>query len=323
MAVLHKLGLAGPDVGRRVGVVGAEAAVVVEQGRGHSACVAEILSEVGGVGPSALFVDREATVQDLVIVVVADASVRDQAGRQIEGAGEGRVVGREGSRDVHRSAKVGRRRIEPVGVTHAGFKAEPDVVRGDVRAVGVGAVGPVVPAAALEDQLIAIRRVGQDIDHAAHGVVAPQGRPAAAYDLDALDVLQGDPVPLHIAEEGIVERHAVQKDKRSDAAKSAHRDIQRRGVGLVGRGDRHVHGGHAAQDVVERLGGRLRDLVCCDHRGACRHIFEPTRRAGRGDDDFVDRVRASLLGRGGGGNGAQGGAGEEGAAERPGLEGHG
>src|SRR4029077_3268456 len=89
--------------------------------------------------------------------------------------------------------------------------------------------------AAVEVDRALRRPAGEDLDDAAEGVVAPDARAAAADDLDLLDALQRNTVPVDPAAEGVIDRYAV--DQHEGAAGAARTDAAQRET--LGRRVRH------------------------------------------------------------------------------------
>src|SRR4030095_4046950 len=87
----------------------------------------------------------------------------------------------------------------------------------------LGVVGAV---AAVEIERPLGRPTGEDVDDAAERVIAPRARATAANDLDLLDPLQRDAVPVDPAAEGVVDRYAV--DQHEGAAGTARADAAQR-----------------------------------------------------------------------------------------------
>src|SRR6185312_16078562 len=59
------------------------------------------------------------------------------------------------------------------------------------------------------------RRVGDEVDHSAHRVIAIKARAGTIDDLDALGALHWNSRPIHPAAKGIVVRHAVDQNERA------------------------------------------------------------------------------------------------------------
>ena len=142
----------------------------------------------------------------------------------------------------------------------------------------------------------------EDVDDAAEGVVAPHARAAAADDLDLLDALQRDAVPVHPAAERVVDRDAV--DQHEGAAGPARADAAEREA-LSGR-VRHearraaeqAEAGHLSQEVVEGLARRQADVLAGQHRHVGRRLAGPLLGARHRDHDRLESRRVvGLLGR--------------------------
>ena len=104
-----------------------------------------------------------------------------------------------------------------------------------------------------------------DVDHAAHRVVAVDAGAGAVHHLHPVHVVERHARPVHPAAERIVERHAVDQHQRpAHAARpdAAQRHALRRGVGRQAAGPaEQAEGGHQAQHVVGHRGGRLANLL--------------------------------------------------------------
>ena len=119
---------------------------------------------------------------------------------------------------------------------------------------------------------------GDDVDDAAHRVVAVEARARPVDHLDAIDALERHARPIHPAAERIVERHAVDQHQRAaDAARAdaAQRDalrgrMRRQAAGAAEQAERR----HLPQHVVGNDGGRLPDGFLLDDVGADGNVAE-------------------------------------------------
>ena len=138
-------------------------------------------------------------------------------------------------------------------------------------------------------------RRGDDVDHAAHAVVAVQARARAVDDLDAIDALERNARPVDPAAERIVERHAVHEHER--AADAARPDPAQRHA-LRGRMRRQAaaapeqaEGRHLPQHIVGHDGRRLSNRLLFDDVGADGDVAKPLLAAGRRDGHRLEERR--------------------------------
>src|SRR3989442_12434553 len=108
------------------------------------------------------------------------------------------------------------------------------------------------PVARLEKRRALDGPPGEDVHDAADRVVAPHARPPAVDDLDLLDRLERDPIPVHQAPERVVDRDTVEKQEgggRGGGGDGGGGEV----LGLGGKGE----GGGGREEVEggERGGG--------------------------------------------------------------------
>jgi len=142
------------------------------------------------------------------------------------------------------------------------------------------------------------RRLGDQVDHAAQGVGAPDSTSRAAHHLDLLDLAQVDRhhVPHDEAEEVEVERapveqHQLRRLQATGATARLHVDVAGTQLG-------DVHAGNVAQQIAEVVGGNLLDLVGLQHADGGWDLVQRLLGAGGGDDDDLrDLFHALVLGQ--------------------------
>src|SRR5690606_39038215 len=129
---------------------------------------------------------------------------------------------------------------------------------------------------------------GDDVDHAAHGVGAVQGRHRAADDLDPLDRVQRRDVVELVAAEVVridvavvVLAAAVDQDQGVVRAHAAHGDRALAGL-VAGLAD--VHALQVAHGVQQGDVGTAGQVLAGDHADAGRRVDDLLLEAGRGDD---------------------------------------
>src|SRR5690606_36912218 len=132
---------------------------------------------------------------------------------------------------------------------------------------------------------------GDDVDHAAHGVGAVQGRHRAADHLDALDRVQRRDVVALVAAEGVridvavvVLAAAVDQDQGGVRAHAAHRDRALAGL-VAGLAD--VHALQVADRVQQGDVRALGQVLAGDHADAGRCVDDLLLIAGGGDHHGV------------------------------------
>ena len=149
--------------------------------------------------------------------------------------------------------------------------------------------------AAVEENPALDRPAGEHVDDAADGVVAPGARAAAADDLDLLDPLQRDAVPIDPAAEGVVGRHAVDQHERpagAARADAAERETLGRGMrDETRRAPEEAEAWDLAQEVVERHARRQADVLAGQHRYAGRSLAGRLLGARDGDHDRLEPRR--------------------------------
>ena len=188
---------------------------------------------------------------------------------------------------------------ESVRIEHAAVDADAEPVP-DVAADEVELRAVVVAVLRFELERAPRRTRADDVDDAAHRVVAVQARAAAVHHLDPIGALQRHARPVHPAAERIVERRPVDEDERpAHAARpdAAQRHTLRRRVRRqAARPAEQAERGNLPQDVVGHYRRRRFDVVARQHadarrdvagpllaaRGRHRHGFE--NRSGRYDD---------------------------------------
>ena len=133
------------------------------------------------------------------------------------------------------------------------------------------------------------RPAADDVDDAAHGVVAVQARARAVDDLDALGALQRHARPVDPAAERIVERHAVDEHERAaDAARpdAAQRDalrgrMRRQAARAPEQAERRNLPEHVVGDDGRRLPGSARRSMTLTLAGTSPSaLLGPRRRDG-------------------------------------------
>ncbi|MNV22740.1 hypothetical protein D3C71_1137270 [compost metagenome] len=160
------------------------------------------------------------------------------------------------------------------------------------------------------------RALGDDVDHATHGVGAVQGGGRATDHFDAFDRIQRWDVVELIAAEVIrvdvamvVLATAVDQDQRVIRAHAAHRNGAL--AGLVA-GFAHVHAFQVTHRVEQGHVRALGQLFLGDDRNARRRIGDLLLKAAGGDDHLVQRGRGAVaIGVGGDAEGAEHGGGEQ------------
>lgn len=262
-----------------VAVVGAE---VVELQPAAVNLMVELLGDVGVVGR---LVEGVAAAAELVDVVVL--------GRQT-GIGRGFVVGAEARRlgvelrDVGEAVAVA---VVGVALTHHAEEVDPGAIV--VRDEGAVERGPQVERAPLEDggrsrerDGVALRLARDDVDHAADGVGAEEGRAAAANHLDALNHRGGELLK------------AVDRGQRAEDGAAVEQYLRILPLQAV---DAQLHGAAVAAVVldaqarleVHRLGQVARrrgvEELLADHRDDGGRIALVALGAAGRDDHLVDR----------------------------------
>lgn len=181
------------------------------------------------------------------------------------------------------------------------------VVAVDDEAHADGLGDPVLGADRPEQRAVrAVRQVDTDtalFDPAAHELERPaerqvpeEARGAASRDLDPLERRHRHLVPLHRAEERVVDRHAVQEDEPPVRAHAAHGEGQVRGERHPAGRERQVQARDRPHEVVHGTDRRLANRLARDHAGADRQIARRPLRPGRGHDEVLgDPLRRGLL----------------------------
>ena len=126
---------------------------------------------------------------------------------------------------------------------------------------------------------------GNDVDHAAHAVVAVQARTRAVDHLDAIDALERNARPVDPSAERIVEGHAVHEHERAaDTARPdpAKRHALRGGMRRqAAAAPEQAEGRHLPEHVVGHHGRRLSNRLFFDDVGADGDVAKPLLAAGR------------------------------------------
>jgi hypothetical protein len=137
-------------------------------------------------------------------------------------------------------------------------------------------------------------RPGDYIDDAAHRRVAPERGAAAAHDLDTIDIVERNAVPLDIAEERVVDRHAVEQHQHAGLGRrqAAHAFVIGGRMADIRADLVERHARQQLQDVVQALGRRVLDLIGGNDTDAGRHI--PQRLGGSGGRDHNGFGRGRL-----------------------------
>src|SRR5207247_6776096 len=146
------------------------------------------------------------------------------------------------------------------------------------------------PVARLEKRRALDGPPGEDVHDAAECPVAPHARPPAMDDLDLLDGLERDAVPVHPAPERVVDRDTVEQHEgaaRTARADAAERQALRCGVtDDARRAPEQAEAGHLAEEIVHGLARGLAHVLAGDdrHAGGCvaRLLLEPCRRDDHG-----------------------------------------
>src|SRR2546425_10541785 len=130
------------------------------------------------------------------------------------------------------------------------------------------------PVARLEKRRALDGPPGEDVHDAADRVVAPHAGPPAVDDLDLLDRLERDPIPVHPAPERVVDRDTVEQHEgaaRAAWADAAEREALSRGVtDDTRRAPEQAEARDLAEESAHGLGRRLPHLppAGARHRGA-------------------------------------------------------
>ena len=188
-----------------------------------------------------------------------------------------------------------------VGLEEAALERHPErplhLVHQEIEVHGV-----LSAVAAVEVDRALDRPATEDLDDAAEGVVAPDARAAAADDLDLLDALQRDSVPVDPAAEGVVDRDTVDQDEGAAGpagADTAERQaLSRRVRHEARRAPEQAEAGDLAQEVVQGLARRQADVLTGQHRHAGGRLAGPLLGARHRDHDRLESRRVvGLLGR--------------------------
>src|SRR5438094_8077773 len=113
------------------------------------------------------------------------------------------------------------------------------------------------PVARLEKRRALDGPPGEDVHDAAECPVAPHARPPAVDDLDLLDRLERDPIPVHPAPERVVDRDTV--EQHEGAARAAGADaaewegLSGGGSGAARRAPEQADARHRAEGTGEGL----------------------------------------------------------------------
>ena len=266
---------------------------VVRQDRAHAA--ADAL-------PPCVVQFADLAVVALFLEVASAASDGEAFGRQVlDLAGDVAVVDLGVVID---RARLGGDRLEAVGVEDAAFDREAellvDVTGEHVELRRAPLVRPAVRArerAELRLQLqgAAGRPAGDDVDDAAHGVVAVEARRRVFGDFDAVDAHHRHAGPVDPAAERVVERHTVEQHQRAALAARAdaaqRHALRRRLRHDAVRSAEETEARYGAQHIVDRHGRRRLDLLGRDDVHAGRRVAEPLLGAARGDHDGLEDGR--------------------------------
>ena len=135
------------------------------------------------------------------------------------------------------------------------------------------------------------RFFGENVDHAAERIVSPHPGAAPPHDLDPIDRLERNPAPVDPATEGIVERHAVEKDERTARGGGPHaaeRDsLRRRSRRKARRAAEEAEARDLPQKVVECLRRRALEILPREDRHVGRDIAPLLLDPVGSDDDGV------------------------------------
>ncbi len=139
---------------------------------------------------------------------------------------------------------------------------------------------------------------GDDVDGAADGVGAVDGRPAAQQDLDALDVEQRHRhVAVVVPRLGVVEPGAVDQHQRLAEGGAADGEV---GLDAPRSALAHLDAGHQAQRVDRGGDGQAGEVLAGQDDDRAAEAAERVGRDGSGDDDglaHVGRFGRRRLGR--------------------------
>ena len=192
-----------------------------------------------------------------------------------------------------------------------GEAVQPVVAGAEAEAAALGAEAGVeagtAVAAGTDFAVHAVRRAGEDVDHAGDGVRAPDRRARAAHDLDALDGGQRQVREIEDALAGGVDAHAVDQHQRVVGVAAAQ---EQRVLRAAAAGAHQVDAGLLRQQVADVGDAAGFDVRARQHghrlQGAFGRLFD----AVAGDLHAVQPGRRVLGGRGQG-DGRQDGGGKQ------------
>ena len=222
-----------------------------------------------GTGPRLVELERRAVTALFVEVGAGDEQRRLRRSHQLGPAVEGRMA-RLGL-DVDRATPRLLHDAVALGVEVAALEREPErslyLVQQEIEVHGVAGT-----VASIEEHRALGGPPREDVDDATEGIVAPGARAAAPDDLDLLDALQRDAVPVDPAAERVVDRHSVHQHERpAGAARSdaAQREpLRRRMRDKARRAAEQAEARHLPEEVVEGLARREADVVARQDRHA-------------------------------------------------------
>jgi hypothetical protein len=157
------------------------------------------------------------------------------------------------------------------------------------------------------DPLTLLGALGDHVDHAVHGIGAPQRRARPADHLDAVEVFQDQilDVPVDPTEELVVDDAPVDQDLQLVGEQAVEAPCADAPLAAVHAA--HVHARHHAQHLGEAAQAAAAHLVAADHVDRSRGLEPAAGRAGHGRhrklDELFQRQVEEVSGRGRGGLG--------------------
>ena len=192
---------------------------------------------------------------------------------------------------VDRSAFGGGDVREAVGIEEAPVDRQPEIAD-DMAAEQVELPRPAVADLRLRFDGLPSRAAADDVDDAAHAVVAVDARARPFDDLDAIDGVERQAAPVHPSAERIVDGNIVDEHERAaDAARPdpAQRDtLRRRMRGQAAGTPEQAEGRELAEQIVRHDGGRLPNLGGIENRHAGGDVTQPLLGPRGGDGDLLE-----------------------------------